>query len=206
MGTSIDRGLHKVTVTEVPLGNLPSDVTRYRIYLPTTSEVSPIAFLAGSDCAEPIHSGLKQYLGTVMKRRKATILCIDDHWQGLIGRKMLLEKNGYEVLEANRCDEALKLFASRDVDAVVVDYQMPGMSGDLIAEKMKRINSHVPIMLLSAYGPLPKNKLRSVDSFMTKSQPANAMLLALQGLLSDQHKPFFSRWLDQWKNRNQVSS
>ena len=40
-GTSIDRGLHEVTVTEVPLGNLPSDVTRYRIYLPTTSEFSP---------------------------------------------------------------------------------------------------------------------------------------------------------------------
>ena len=69
-----------------------------------------------------------------MKRRKATILCIDDHWQGLIGRKMLLEKNGYEVLEANRCDEALKLFRSRDVDAVVVDYQMPGMRTRLIGD------------------------------------------------------------------------
>jgi len=31
---------------------------------------------------------------------KATILCIDDHWNGLIGRKMLLEENGYKVLEA----------------------------------------------------------------------------------------------------------
>jgi hypothetical protein len=31
-------------------------------------------------------------------------------------------------------------------------------------------------------------------------------LSKLQGLLGDQHKPFFSRWLDQWKNRNQVSS
>jgi len=61
-------------------------------------------------------------------------------------------------------------------------------------------------MLLSAYGPLPKKKLRSVDSFLTKSQPENVLLSKLQGLLDDQHKPFFSRWLDQWKNRNQVSS
>ena len=142
----------------------------------------------------------------IMSRRKATILCIDDHWHGLIGRKMLLEKNGYEVLEASGSDEALKLFASRNVDAVVVDYQMPGMSGDMIAEKMKRMNSQVPIMLLSAYGPLPKNKLRAVDSFLTKSQPPKILLSTLQGLLGDQHKPFFSRWLDQWKNRNQVSS
>jgi CheY-like chemotaxis protein len=141
-----------------------------------------------------------------MSRAKATILCIDDHWKGLIARKMLLEKNGYEVLEASGVEEGLKLFLSRNVDAVVLDYQMPGTSGDQIAEKMKRINSHVPIMLLSNYGPLPKSKLRSVDSFLTKSQPPDILLSALQGLLSDQQKPFFSRWLIQWKNRNQVSS
>jgi CheY-like chemotaxis protein len=141
-----------------------------------------------------------------MSRAKATILCIDDHWNGLISRKMLLEQNGYEVLEASGGDEGLKLFLSRNVDAVVVDYQMPGMSGDVVAEKMKRINSHVPIMLLSAYGPLPKSKLRAVDSFLTKSQPPKILLSKLQGLLGDQHKPFFSRWIDQWKNRNQVSS
>lgn len=141
-----------------------------------------------------------------MSRAKATILCIDDHWNGLIGRKMLLEKNGYKVLEASGGDEGLKLFSSRNVDAVVLDYQMPGMSGDVIAEKMKSINSHVPIMMLSAYGPLPKKKLRSVDSFLTKSQPPHILLSKLQGLLGNQHKPFFSRWLDQWKNRNKGSS
>ena len=141
-----------------------------------------------------------------MSRTKATILCIEDQWKGLIARKMLLEKNGYEVLEASGVAEGLKLFLSRNVDAVLLDYQMPGMNGDAIAEKMKRIHKHVPIMLLSAYGPLPKKKLRSVDSFLTKSQPENVLLSKLQGLLDDQHKPFFSRWLDQWKNRNQVSS
>jgi CheY-like chemotaxis protein len=89
---------------------------------------------------------------------------------------------------------------------VLLDYQMPGTSGDVVAEKMKSINSHIPIMLLSAYGPLPKSKLRAVDSFLTKSQPSDILLSTLQGLLHDQHKPFFSRWLDQWKSRNQVSS
>jgi len=141
-----------------------------------------------------------------MSRAKATILCIDDHWKGLIARKMLLEKNGYEVLEASGVEEGLRLFLSRNVDAVVLDYQMPGTSGDVVAEKMKRINAQVPIMLLSAYGPLPKSKLRAVDSFLTKSQPPDLLLSTLQGLLGDQHKPFFSRWLAQWKNRNQVTS
>ncbi len=70
--------------------------------------------------------------------RLKTILCIDDHWNGLIGRKMFLENNGYEVLQASGGDEGLKLFQSHAVDAVVLDYQMPGMKGDVVAKKMKR--------------------------------------------------------------------
>jgi CheY-like chemotaxis protein len=138
-----------------------------------------------------------------MARAKATILCIDDHWNGLIGRKMLLEQSGYEVLEATGWDDGLRLFRSRIVDAVVLDYQMPGMRGDVVAAKMKSINSRVPIMLLSAYGPLPANKLRAVDTFLSKSQPPSMLLSTLKGLLEGHHKPFFSRWLDQWKSRNQ---
>lgn len=138
-----------------------------------------------------------------MSRLKSKILCIDDHWNGLIGRKMLLEKNGYEVLEATGGDEGLKLFRSNSVDAVVLDYQMPGMSGDVVAAKMKRIKSHVPIMLLSAYGPLPKNKLKSVDRFLSKSQPSGILLSSLQSLIEGRSKPFFYRWLDLWRDRNQ---
>ena len=140
-----------------------------------------------------------------MSRRKATILCIDDHWHGLIGRKMLLEQSGYEVLEASGWDDGLKLFRERNIDAVVLDYQMPGMRGDIVAAKMKSINSNVPIMLLSAYGPLPQKKLKSVDTFLSKSQPPEILLSTLHGLLEGQHKPFFSRWLDLWKSRNQVT-
>jgi CheY-like chemotaxis protein len=138
-----------------------------------------------------------------MSRLKATILCVDDHWNQLIGRKMLLEKHGYEVLEATGGDEGLKLFLSRSVDAVVLDYQMPGMNGDVVAAKMKRVKSHIPIMLLSAYGPLPKRKLEAVDTFLSKSQPPRILLSTLQDLLDKQPKSFFSRWFDTWRSRNE---
>ena len=138
-----------------------------------------------------------------MSGLKATILCIDDHWNGLIGRKMFLESNGYEVLEATGGDEGLKLFLSRPVDAVVLDYQMPGMNGDVVATKMKRVKSDVPIMLLSGYGPLPESKLKAVDTLLSKSQPPKILLSTLQDLLNSRPKPFFSRWLDTWKSHNQ---
>ncbi len=139
-----------------------------------------------------------------MSRRKATILCIDDHWNGLIGRKGLLEENGFVVLEATSGAEGLNLFLSHSVDAVVLDYQMPGMNGDIVAAKMKRVKSTVPILLLSAYGPLPKKKLESVDTFLSKSQPPKVLLSAIENLLNAPPKPFFHRWLDHWKGRNQA--
>ena len=136
------------------------------------------------------------------RRRKATILCIDDHWNGLIGRKMLLENSGYEVLDASSVDDGLRLFVSHAIDAVVVDYKMPGTDGSIVAAYMKRLKPHVPILLLSAYGPLPERKLQSVDTFLSKSQPPSVLLSSLDGLLATRDKPFFHRWLDQWKIRN----
>jgi CheY-like chemotaxis protein len=139
-----------------------------------------------------------------MARLGKTILCIDDHWNGLIGRKMFLESNGYQVLEATGGDEGLRLFSTYPVDAVVIDYQMPGMNGDVVADRMKRLKSNIPILLLSAYGPLPKTKLKSVDTFLTKSQESKVLLPALQDLLTCRPKPFFHRWFDSWRGRAQT--
>jgi CheY-like chemotaxis protein len=139
----------------------------------------------------------------VISRLKTTILCVDDHWNGLISRKMLLESNGYNVLEATGGEEGLRLLLSHPVDAVVLDYQMPGMNGDVVAAKMKRAKSHIPIMLLSSFGPLPKSKLEAVDIFLSKSEPPKVLLSKLQHLLNRRPKPFFSLWFDTWRTRNE---
>ncbi len=139
-----------------------------------------------------------------MARLGKTILCIDDHWNGLIGRKMFLENNGYQVLEATGGDEGMRLFRTYSVDAVVIDYQMPGMNGDVVAGMMKRLKSNIPIVMLSSYGPLPEKKLQSVDTFLTKSQELKVLLPALQDLLTSRPKPFFHRWFDTWRGRAQA--
>jgi CheY-like chemotaxis protein len=89
------------------------------------------------------------------------------------------------------------------VDAVVLDYQMPGMNGDVVSARMKQLKSYIPILLLSAYGPLPEKKLKAVDTFLTKSQGSKVLLSALQDLLTSRPKPFFHRWFDNWKGRHQ---
>ena len=139
-----------------------------------------------------------------MSGPKATVLCVDDHWKDLIERKALLEENGFAVLEVSNWEESLKVFLHRTVHAVIVDYQLPGMNGDMVAAMMKRMKPHIPIILLSAYGPLPEKKLRPVDAFVYKSDGKRRLLSTLRGLLGNRSRPFFARWLDHWKSRNQV--
>ena len=192
-----------VTGTRVDVRNLKERSRSSQISLPATSERT---FGSSTDRSAPLketNPGRTGDVQTVTSRLKTTILCVDDHWSGLISRKMLLESNGYEVLEATGGDEGLRLLLSHSVDAVVLDYQMPGMNGDVVAAKMKRAKSHIPIMLLSSYGPLPKSKLEAVDSFLSKSEPPKILLSTLQNLLDRRPKPFLSRWFDTWRSRNE---
>lgn len=136
-----------------------------------------------------------------MDPRRKTILCIDDNWIGLIGRKRLLEQKGYRVLEATNGEEGLALFLTRGIDAVVLDYHLPGGHADTLAARMKKAKPLIPVVLLSAYGPLPEGKLASVDVFLTKSQEPLALLPSLRILLAAKPKLFFHRWFDNWRGR-----
>jgi CheY-like chemotaxis protein len=133
-----------------------------------------------------------------MANPRAMILCIDDDELGLEARKELLEISGYDVLTACSGQEALGLFASHRVDAVMVDYQMPEMSGDRVASEMKRVKAHVPILMLSAYDDLPGSKLTHVDAFVCKSESWPKVLSSLDRLLQG-CLPFFDRWWESWK-------
>jgi len=138
-----------------------------------------------------------------MSRRPLTILCIADDWNGLMNRKLLLEQHGYSVIESSDGVEGLRMFQKHWVDAAIVDYQMPGVSGDAIAGRMKGMKPEIPILLVSSYGPLPPKKLRSVDLFLSKSLEPRLLVPSLRKLLS-KPKPFFDRWLDAWRGRNRT--
>jgi CheY-like chemotaxis protein len=119
------------------------------------------------------------------RKNAKAILCVDDEATGLAVRKMLLESRGYRILTAENGRDALVLFSAEDVDLVVLDYSMPGMNGDIVAEKMKELRPEIPIVLLSAYVDLPTETLALVDKSITKGEPPPVLLGTIEQLLGD---------------------
>jgi len=112
------------------------------------------------------------------------VLCIDDEVVGLQVRKIILERAGYAVLTAPDGPSGLEIFAEHPVDAVVLDYAMPGMDGGQVAAAMRTKKPEVPILLLSAYVSLTPDITRNVDLYMTKGEGAPILLQKLNGLLT----------------------
>lgn len=112
------------------------------------------------------------------------LLCIDDEPIGLRVRKMLLEREGYEVLTALSGPDGLRLFETNTIEAVVLDYSMPGMNGDEVAAEMKRLKPGVKILLLSAYVELPDEALKHVDRRAVKGVSPTEFLTELKQLLA----------------------
>lgn len=84
-----------------------------------------------------------------------TVLCVDDEDSQLLLRKMLFEAAGFGFLGVRSGIEALELFRTTEISAVVLDYWMSGMKGTEIAAEMRQIRPAVPIIVLSGFALLP---------------------------------------------------
>jgi CheY-like chemotaxis protein len=111
------------------------------------------------------------------------ILCVDDELVGLNVRRLLLERAGYNVLTALSGPQGLLLFEREPVDAVVLDYFMPGMHGAAVAAAMRQSKAAVPILLLSAHLVLPEAVNSLDDVYCTKGEGTSAFLKTLDSLL-----------------------
>ena len=101
---------------------------------------------------------------------EVTVLCVEDEELQLRMRTRLLESAGYRVLEAQSAEEALDIFRSNHVDAVVMDYWLsgPGGNGTALAEQIKRLRPKTPVLMLSGFGALP-GESSIVDLWLNKA-------------------------------------
>jgi CheY-like chemotaxis protein len=96
-----------------------------------------------------------------------TILWADDEIELLKPHIIFLQNKGYKVISVVSGIEAIEVLESQIVDIVFLDENMPGLSGIDTLKRMKTINQHVPIVMI------------------TKSEEENIMEDAIGGNISD---------------------
>ncbi|MFH1937572.1 MAG: sigma 54-interacting transcriptional regulator, partial [Bacteroidota bacterium] len=80
------------------------------------------------------------------------ILIVDDEPNVRYSFKKLLKEEHLEVLEAANGMDALRLFRQKTPDLVVMDIEMPGMTGLEAIRRLKEINPQIPVIVVTAFG------------------------------------------------------
>jgi signal transduction histidine kinase len=113
----------------------------------------------------------------MVQETAVNILLVDDKSENLLALESILEGPGYHLVRALSGQEALHALLDREFAAIVLDVQMPGMTGIELAQivRARRKTQHIPILFLTAHGEenaIAGYQAGAVD-FLTKPlQPA----------------------------------
>ena len=91
---------------------------------------------------------------TTPRGDRVNVLLVDDKPENLIALESLLEATGYHLVRAQSGEDALLALLEREYAAIVLDVQMPGMSGIELAQmiRTRKKTQDVPILFLTAHG------------------------------------------------------
>ena len=100
-----------------------------------------------------------------MQKSSHLILIADDDRSTRIVLKLILQQDGYQVLEVENGEECLKFYQEYKPDMILLDAMMPIMDGFTCCEKLQNISSnHLPVPVLMITGLDDKE---SVDKAFT---------------------------------------
>ena len=124
---------------------------------------------------------------TTLPLKCPTVLCVDDAEAILKFYEDLFGGHGFEVVAAANGYQALDAFRSRapHIDAVIVDYEMPGMTGLELAILLKRHDPTLPIMMVSGMEPQWEEMHPSIDVALQKGTAIQDLVRHVELLLAD---------------------
>jgi len=122
------------------------------------------------------------------------VLLVDDDLELLLTWQELLQAHNYETSTAENGAQALKVMKDREVDAILCDLDMPGLSGDLLYMEVGRawpqLLKRFMFITGNAGNPTYENFLKSTKApVLSKPVSIDLLLEKLQAMLGIQAKP-----------------
>ena len=110
------------------------------------------------------------------------VLVIDDDASMCELLEAWLSRKGFDVTWRTSAVDALEMLRSADVDAIVTDLNMPGMSGLELCERIVANRPDIPVVVITAFGSL-ETAIAAIRAgaydFITKPLEADVLALAL---------------------------
>lgn len=123
-----------------------------------------------------------------MNKQSPHILVVEDEEHLAVGIKFNLEAEGFRVTTATNGPSALKtLEDDGQIDLVILDLMLPGMSGYEVCERLRESGEKMPVLILSAR-TLTEDRTRSFDvganQYLTKPFELNELISRVRNLLT----------------------
>jgi CheY-like chemotaxis protein len=138
LGLATVHGIVKQSGGDIQVYSQIGHGTTFKIYLPRIDEL-----MAAQDATVP----------PSLPRGKETVLLVED--EAAVGKlaRQALEASGYRVLMAHTGEEALQLAQGYrgDIDLLLTDMIMPGITGTELSEQLTKERTHVRVLYMSGY-------------------------------------------------------
>jgi nitrogen-specific signal transduction histidine kinase len=141
-GLAVQLGGHLELASEIGVGTVAT------LWLPMATEPA---------------TELEPVVGASARIRAATILVVDDDQLIAMSTVDMLEDLGHIAIEANSGKRALEIIdAGQQIDLMMTDQAMPGMTGVQLAEIVRSKRPDLPVLLATGYADLPASKLANL--------------------------------------------
>ena len=78
-----------------------------------------------------------------------TLLWVDDEIEQLKAQILFLEKKGYEITTVTNGNDAIEICQGQSFDLVLLDEQMPGISGLETLQRIKQLHPSMPVVMIT---------------------------------------------------------
>ncbi|MYL63328.1 response regulator [Bacillus hwajinpoensis] len=121
----------------------------------------------------------------IFLEKDARILVVDDEERIRKLLRMYLERENYEIEEAENGEQALEMAIEDDFDLILLDLMLPGMDGIEVCQQMREQKA-TPVIMLTAKGE-EANRVQGfevgADDYITKPFSPREVVLRVKALL-----------------------
>jgi len=156
--------------------------TTFTVYLPCSADL-------GQDQASQERSLLTG--GPAGTER---VLLVDDEAALVHLGEAILRRLGYEVVVCTSSTEALEVFrvAPQRFDLVITDQTMPHMTGERLAQALRRLRPDIPIILCTGFSHVmhaERAQELGIDAFLMKPLAMQDLAQTIQQVMAAQPRP-----------------